>query len=69
MSKLYKLLLHLYGLNLSQFELNEIREAVHLDDAEQARLAAGRDADAWARVEKHADKPKVEVSEDFGGMA
>jgi len=56
-----------HGLILLQSEEDEIRRAVHEDDAEFLRQAMGRDADCLPEIERRAHSAKL--SNDFGGMA
>lgn len=63
---LFKHMVDTYDLTLIGDELNEIRNAVHADDAEAAKQAAVRDADCLKNLTCKIRHP---VSDDCGGMA
>ena len=75
MTKLFDHMYGVYGLTLIEDELRQIANAVHFDDAEQMRLAMGRDADSFGfyglptTTNPDPYKPEKNVSSDFGGMA
>lgn len=81
MTNLWKHMDDAHGLILLQSEEDEIRRAVHEDDAEFLRQSAARDADRLPSIDRfrfdnmptttNPDpyKPEENVSSDFGGMA
>ncbi len=71
---LEKLMDEEFDFKMLEVDLQRVRDAVHADDADQMRLAMGRDADCldslWGRTATivKVESP-VKVSDDFGGMA